>query len=1249
MSLLQDLFRKVFYQEVSPIINISGDRLLQIDDVAPLPVDDEKGDGEQVDLITTRGLILSLIRKNKKPILLGMFFSLFRVLLTLSIPVIIKLILIVIISGPQSSLSSGVIYSFLFAVATIIIGIITNFCFYWDFVAFQAHQRLLNILIYRQILALNVAARSKYNSGDMINTVGNDVQAVARLGYLVNDSFYALSLFIGVIAVLLSYLGWATFAALAVLIIFQPVAWKITQHFVKYDNTRTHLREARLSLISQLLSGIRTVKLYNLFGLLNNKIGQLRQQERQQQIHWGYKSALSIVVFGSTTTLVCLAAFGTRVLLGQSIDPTVLFPSLGLLMLLEVPFAQLPEILSTFSGVKAAGTRVRRFLQQEKTADTKPLAASDVVPGVVLQQVSFSNAVQEKPLLNKIELIIRPGEAVAIVGPVGAGKSVLLRTLLEEDERVSGVIQWQGIDPQSAPRMSYVPQEAFIFHATLKENVLMGQQGEQAEALLQQAIKVTALDADIRQLPGGMTMEVGERGTGLSGGQKQRISLARSVVARPGIVLLDDPFSALDARTEEYIVEHLLFSQWQSITRVVVTHRLNFLHRFDNIVFMKEGEIVAQGTLEELLKRDDFSTFCANDSHHSVVSAGDESSSVAEELTLTNVGSSEPLRITEDEGRRFGGVGRQIYGDFLRAMVGGRNHPQRRAIFACLLIAVILAVLLPLSQNLWFVVLSDPQIFTSGSWLRQIADNPLLSVAIYAGLGIFALSVIYLQRALWFRQTAVASGILHQEGLEGLSRAPIRFFDATMSGVLMNRFSRDIFVIENDLSWMFENMVRFTFQCLVNIVLIILVSPWIILGIIPILWLYSRLLSKFNNASREIKRLVQITQSPLFSHLSETFDGLLTIRTLNQKRYFIRQFDARHDAFQRASRAHELTDRWFSVRVPILSGVISLISAISIFGAARYGWISAGLAGVVLTYLISFWTLLNWSARTFVMVEGNLTSVERLVQLTHLQNEETLFGKQHSNQPKNDCQRFPLVNGNGAPWKHKVHGAAIEFVSTSVRYAEHLPDVLRNISLRIKPGERVGIIGRTGSGKSTILQALVGMAEISSGDILLDGISIRTFPLSVLRELIAVVPQEPFLMNDTIRVNLDSEGLYSDQRLIDAIAQVGMPDFITSLPDGLDTVFSDSDNSFSQGQRQLLCFARALLKKPKVIIMDEATSNVDVQTEAKINRQLKTVLDGITVLIIAHRASTIRDCEQIILLSEGQFVNTTMDDGNYYE
>ncbi|QWU15604.1 ABC-type multidrug transport system, ATPase and permease component [Paenibacillus sophorae] len=1252
MNILQAWFRRIFYTEVNPVIKLSCDRMLQVDDLEPLPTNTLKDTGNSLSFDSAGKFILSIVRVNRKSSLWGMFFTLFRVIFALSIPVLIKLILTVIVGDEtqQSGISNGVVYSFLFAIATIFSGIVTNLCFYWDFVAFQAHQRLLDSLIYQQMLELKATVRSKYRSGDVINTVGNDVQTISKLGYLVNDTFYVVILFIGVIVLLLNYLGLGTFAAVATLLIFQPIAQQITKHFINFDNNRAHLRELRLNLITQLLSGIRTVKLYDLAGLLNTKIRDVRDQEVQQQINWGSKAALSIVLFGSTTTLICLAAFGTRLLLGQPLDPTVLFPSLGLLMLLEVPFAQMPEILNTFSGVKAAGQRVLNFLKADKNpSGLKPLSEPGAAVGVSLEQVSFSVADQEKLILSGIDLTVKTGEAVAIVGSVGSGKSVLLRSLLEEDERLSGVIRWEGVSSLQSPRIAYVPQEAFIFNATLKENLLMGLEEAGSEELLKRAIEVTAMEADVRQLAGGLAMEIGERGIGLSGGQKQRVSLARSVVAQPGLALLDDPFSALDARTEEQIVERLLFSEWKSITRIVATHRLRFLHRFDKIVFLQEGQIVAQGTLEELLTRADFKDFYSEDSIDSSLTPASEKSEAVKENRSSESDTNNTLRITEDEDRRSGSVGRKIYGDFLQAMAGEKNNPKRLYIFTALALTVVLAVLIPLFQNLWFVAWSDPQAFEKGSLLRTIADNPGLSMLIYAGLGALALVAIYTQRALWNRQTAVAAGILHNEGLDGVVRAPIRFFDSTMSGVLMNRFSRDVFVIENDLRWMFENMVRFTFQGLVNIILFILVGPWMILGIVPILWFYYRLQKKFSIASREIKRLVQVTQSPLFSHLRETFDGLLTIRTMSQSAYFTERFEGRHNAFQRASRAHELTDRWFSVRVPILSGAISLISAASIFLAARYGWISTGLAGVILTYLISFWTLLNWSARTFAMVEGNLTSVERLVHLAELPNEETLFHKRGSEDQLAHSDHFAVTNEKDGESCLKRKGASIEFVSTSVRYAENLPDVLKNVSFSIAPGSQVGIIGRTGSGKSTILQSLVGMAEVSSGDILIDGVPIRALPLKTLRKLVAVVPQEPFLLNGTIRMNLDPTGQHTDERLMEVVKQVGMGDFMTLLPDGFDTVVSDSGGNLSQGQRQLLCFARALLKNPKIIIMDEATSNVDVQTEARIQSQLKAAIDGITVLIIAHRTSTVLGCDQIICLSEGRLENTTLENGDTYE
>ncbi|HEU4962494.1 MAG TPA: ATP-binding cassette domain-containing protein [Bacilli bacterium] len=1245
--------RQTFYTEVNPVIKLSSKRMLEIDDLEPLPTESLEDVRHKLSYDSVGKFIRSIVRVNRKPTLWGIFFTLFRVLFALSIPVLIKQILAVIVASDAqaSSMTDGVVDSLLFALATIISGVVTNQCFYWDFVAFQKHQRLLDSLIFRQMLELNAVTRSKYRSGDMINSVGNDVQTISKLGSMVNDLSYVVILFIGVIVLLLNFLGVGTFAAVVTLLIFQPIARRITKHFVKFDNNRAHLRESRLNLISQLLSGIRTVKLYDLAGLLTTKIRDVREKEVEQQIAWGTKSALSIVVFGSTTTLVCLAAFGTRVLMGQPLDPTVLFPSLGLLMLLEVPFAQMPEILNSFSGIRAAGQRVLNFLNADKNpSGVKPLSEPGVAVGVSMEQVSFTLDDQEKPILSGIDLHVKPGESVAIVGSVGSGKSVLLRSLLEEDERVSGEIRWDGLSSSQTPRTVYVPQEAFIFNATLKENLLMGHEATGCEDLLKRAIQVTSMEEDVRQLAGGLNIEIGERGIGLSGGQKQRVSLARSVVAQPGLALLDDPFSALDARTEEQIVERLLFSEWKSITRIVATHRLRFLHRFDKVVFLQEGRIVAQGTLEELLTRDDFRDFYSEDQIDTSLTPTPQKKEAASENQTSEETSNDPLRITEDEDRRLGSVNRKIYKDFLNAMAGGENNPKRPLMFAALGITVVLAVLIPLFQNLWFVAWSDPQAFEKGSLLRNIAENPGLSMLIYAGFGVLMLVAIYTQRSLWNRQTAVAAGLLHNEGLEGTVRAPIRFFDSTMSGVLMNRFSRDVFVIENDLRWMFENMVRFTFQGLVNMILIVIVGPWLILGIVPILWLYYKLQKKFSIASREIKRLVQITQSPLFSHLRETFDGLLTIRTLNRSGYFTERFDERHNAFQRSSRAYELTDRWFSVRVPILSGGISLLSAVSIFFAARYGWISTGLAGVILTYLISFWTLLNWSARTFAMVEGNLTSVERLMHLTELPNEETVFQKRKVNRLEHDEQVASAteIDCDTKPG-HERKGASIEFDSTYVRYAANLPDVLKNVSFRIEPGSQVGIIGRTGSGKSTILQSLVGMAEVSSGDILIDGVPIHALPLKKLRQLVAVVPQEPFLLNGTIRMNLDPTGQHTDERLMEVVTQVGMSDFMTLLPGGLDTVVSDSGGNLSQGQRQLLCFARALLKDPKIIIMDEATSNVDVQTEARIQSQLKAAIDGITVLIIAHRTSTVLGCDQIIRLSGGKLENTTVENGDTHE
>lgn len=1214
--------KQFFFTEVNPIIDmVARKEPVSVKHLKNLSHNnkDYKLD-TQYSLAGISKFIYSILRLNWYPVICGIFCSVLRVLFSLSIPILTRQLLLLITSSHsvEGNFQRGILYAVLLSVATILSGIITNQCFYWDFMAFQAHQRVLDTFIYKKMLRLSPGSINQLQPSDMVNHVSNDNKLIANLGYLVDDAFYAISLFVGVTVLLFRYIGIATIIALITLIIVTPVVGLLVSRLEKYDSHRSELRAKRLGLIAQVVEGIRTAKLYHFTDKIERDILEVRKNEVTQFIKWGMRSAIAVAIFSSISTLVCLVTFGTRIVLGQSLEASVLFPVLALLMMLQLPFVQIPDIISSAISVKVAAKRVMKYLsmeEQEGSLTDCQLSDQNKALGVALKDVSYS--IDGKTLLHNINIDIKKGEMIAVVGCVGSGKSTLLKTLLGADARTEGSVRWDGLNENELPRIGYVPQEAFIINGSFKENILLNLKPEKEEALLKHVIHTVRLVPDLENLPGGLSYEVCHRGVNLSGGQKQRLSLARAMAFQPGIAILDDSFSAVDKSTDEQIFDRLLLKEWGNITRVVATNRLNHLDKYDRIIFLQDGRIQAIGTLKQLLIDKEFVAFYSKSKEDPVISK-EKKDSVP---MLFESSDNEALQMTDTEDRQIGHVDAKVYKSYIKTL-GGKNHFSANfTVYLRLMLSVVLCILLPMLQNLWLVAWSNPSALTGNGLLKNLANNQMSGLAVYALIGVFALISVFAERAIWNRQIAVSSKVLHENAVRGLFHAPIRFFDSMPAGVIINRFSRDIAVLENDLRWMFENMVRYSFDVIANLTLILFVAPWLIFGIVPVLILYWLLQRRFSNASREVKRIAQITGSPVLGQVTETFEGLTNINTYHSSNYFYTKYLEKHKEFQKSARAHELIDRWFSVRIPLLSGMISLLSSVSIFTAAYQSNITEGLAGVILTYLINLWTLFNWSARTFAMVEGNLTSVERLAYLSELPNE---------------CNEFNQTVKDKEPIAVETLKGSLEFDSVSVRYDKKLPDVLKQVSFKISAGEKIGIIGRTGSGKSTIMQSIVGMTYLSGGNIYIDNILLNHFSLEFIRDIISVIPQEPYLFDGSLRMNLDPVGNFDDSEIVKAVKQLGLQDFLNSLPDGLDTEIKSKNDGLSQGQKQLLCFARIVLKQPKIIIMDEATSNIDVKTEHEIQNQINRLFSNTTLLIIAHRTSTLKDCDKIICLADGR-------------
>jgi ABC-type multidrug transport system fused ATPase/permease subunit len=1076
---------------------------------------------------------------------------------------------------------------------------------HWYHQALRVRTIVINALNRRVVahaLRLRRSARARMQTGDLINHLGSDSDALAESGFFLPEAFNATLTIATAFAALMYYLGWAALAALAALLLLLPFTARLAARFRRLDERIMAIRDERTTLMSQILHGIRVVKYHAWEASVSAQVQAVRQREVKTRIGVVASDVLASAIWVSTATLAAFAGFGAFVLMGGTLSAPLVFACLALFALLEEPFGLISHILARVQHAQVAAARLRAYFDApERAQDERPESAPDAALPIRASGIAVQYAGAPVALFGGLELEIAAGEAVAIVGPVGAGKSTLLRVLGGIQLPKRGAVEHAG---EARPRIAYVPQEAFILNASVRANIEFGGAPVEGDALAAIASDC-ALMPDLAAMPWGLETEIGERGVNLSGGQKQRVALARAAFHRPGIVLLDDPLSAVDVHTEALLVERLLFGRFRHATRVVVTHRLAHLARFDRVVYVAHGRLVAQGRPTELL-RDcaDFRAFWAHAHAPEPVQALAESAA-PKHLHLLQV---EPGagRVTEDEDRATGAVRWSVYLEYLRALVGPRGF----TLFGALLFAVMLVAALPVLQRIWLARFTD----------RELHASPENAVLIFGALGAAVLVCSIGQRFLWLFRAAAAGRTIHDQALRGVLGAPLRFFDSTPTGRILNRFARDLEAVDDELSWSIEQSARTLASTAASLLLIVTVVPVLLCVALPVLALYVRVQRDYRNSAREARRLESIARSPRYAHFKELVTGLDVIHGFGREAFFMDRFYAILEHYQRMHWCSIQLNRWFGTRMGLIGGTVSLATSVAIVIMARAGALGAGTAGLVMSFALSLWGALNWTVRALSEVETFMTQAERLQHYTRLPSE-------------------PLTTAAALPAEARwpVRGA-IEFRDVALRYAPHLPRVLDGVSFRVEAGSKVGIIGRTGSGKSTLFQALFRIVELERGTIWVDGVDVRSIPLPRLRRAVAIIPQDPTLFAGTIRSNLDRFGTCSDEEIWAALRRVHLEDAIRALPGGLDAAVAEHGHNFSQGQRQLLCMGRAILTRARVIVLDEATASVDVRTDRLIQETVRSELRGMTVLVIAHRLDTIADSDLIIELAEGRVV-----------
>ncbi len=1200
---LHSSVRRLLFSQTAYLIRIGRVRAIDAADAPPLPAEFHPSNVPQrlLDVPLTKlwsfllGTFLGTGNAARRLVTLAFVRIAFAVATPLLLHVVIDGIGNVVPQGPLPlQLLTAAI---LLGSAGLAGAVATQHWYYNALASFSIIVNAVNTRVVHHVLRLRRSARSRMQTGDLVNHLSSDTDAVADSAFFLPELFYSIISVVAVVVMLFAFLGMAALASVATLVIIAPIMNAVARRYRRLDQRIMDIRDHRVTLMSQILHGIRVVKYHAWEPSVEREVQQARTEELRTRTSIVRTDAVSTVIFISTTTIIAFVGFGTYVLLGGTLTAPLIFASIALFAMLEEPFGMISHLLARLQHARVAVQRLHRFLEAPTRPDDVRRRSAPLHPvGLDVQNLHVTYADAPAPAVAPCSLRIAAGSSVAIVGPVGAGKSTLLRTLLSIQVPQGGTVTPTGLQADERARTAWVPQEAFILNTSVRENIMFG---AETDLELDDVLHDCALAHDVQRMQAGLDTEIGERGVNLSGGQKQRVALARAAWHQPGLVGLDDPLSAVDVDTEAHLVNNLLFGRWAGITRLVVTHRLAHLSRFDVVVFMQEGRIVCMGRPDEVADDERFRVWSATSSteaHHTLTSTSLQPAAPAAETS----------RITDDEDREVGAVRMDMYKRYVRAMTG--SHPVLAPMVALALLATAAGItVLPILQTRWL-----------GSWSDAPGTTSALeAVAIYGAIGAVVLIGWLSERLLWLGRSIAAARHIHNRALRGVLAAPLRFFDSTPMGRILNRFARDMGNVDDELAWNFEQSFKSLSQTVGALVLILIVVPYVVVVLLPVLWLYYRLQLDYRRAAREAKRLESIARSPRYAHFKEMVTGLDVIHGFAREAFMTQGFVRILAEYQRAFYCSFMLNRWFSIRVPLISGTVGLATSVGVVVLAWYGAITPGMAGLVLTYALSFWMSLNWTVRAFSEVESRMTSVERLETYADLVPEREAVA--------------PYLS-NDVLWPT---AGRVEVQNLYVRYAEHLPNVLKGVSFTVEGGSTVGIIGRTGSGKSTLFQTLFRCVEPTGGSILIDGVDITHVPLARLRRAMAIIPQDPTLFIGTVRSNVDRFGECSDADVWQALRRVRLDDHVRTLPGELDAEVVESGANFSQGQRQLLCLARAILTKARIIVLDEATASVDVETDHVIQRTIRTEFAGITVLVIAHRLETIADADGVVELADG--------------
>ncbi|XP_045789107.1 ABC transporter C family member 8-like [Trifolium pratense] len=1210
---------KLIFSWVNSLLNLGYSKPLALEDIPSLVSEDESNMAYQKfvhaweSLVRERGknntkslVLWSIVRTYLKENLLIAFYALIR---TISV-VVSPLILYAFVNysnRTEEDLKKGLSIVGFLIVSKVFESLPQR---HWVFNSRRSGMKMrsaLMVAVYQKQLRLSSSARTRHSAGEIVNYIAVDAYRMGEFPWWFHTTWTSALQLILSIGVLFGVVGIGALPGLVPLFICGLLNVPLARILQNCQLQFMIAQDERLRSTSEILNSMKIIKLQSWEEKFKNLVESLRDKEFVWLSKTQFLKANNSFLYWMAPTVVSAVVFlGCAVTKSAPLNAETIFTILATLRNMGEPVRMIPEALSIMIQVKVSFDRLNKFLLDEElnNDDSKRNLQQCSVNAVEIQDGNFIwDHESVSTTLKDVNLEINRGQKIAICGPVGAGKSSLLYAILGEIPMISGTVNVGGT-------LAYVSQSAWIQSGTVRDNILFGKPMDTAR--YEKAIKACALDKDISDFSHGDLTEIGQRGINMSGGQKQRIQLARSVYYDADIYLLDDPFSAVDAHTAAILFNDCVMTALRNKTVILVTHQVEFLSQVDSILVMEGGKVIQSGSYENLLTAGTAFELLVNAHKDTITDLNQDHSNQNgfENEVLTKTQSEGEIssikgpigtQLTQEEEKVIGNVGWKPFWDYI-------NYSKGTFMLCSIILVHSVFVAFQTASTFWLAIAIE---------IPKVTNATLIGV--YALISFSGVVFVYVKSYLTALLGLKASTAFFSSFTTSIFNAPMVFFDSTPVGRILTRASSDLSILDFDIPYSITFVICVGIEILVMICIMVSVTWQVLIVAVPALVASIFVQQYYQATASELIRINGTTKAPVMNFAAETSLGVVTVRAFNMADRFFKNYLQLVDTDASLFFHSNVTIEWEILRIEALQN-LTVITAALLLILLPQGYVSPGLVGLSLSYAFTltagqiFWT------RWFSNLSNYIISVERIKQFIRIPAEPPA-----------------IVDGNRPPssWPSK---GKIDLQGLEIRYRPNAPLVLKGITCTFKEGSRVGVVGRTGSGKSTLISALFRLVEPSKGDIFIDGVNICSLGLKDLRMRLSIIPQEPTLFKGSIRTNLDPLGLYSDDEIWKAVEKCQLKETISKLPSLLDSSVNDEGGNWSLGQRQLFCLGRVLLKRNRILVLDEATASIDSATDVILQRVIRQEFAECTVITVAHRVPTVIDSDMVMVLSYGKLV-----------